>query len=255
MLRQHASALGARQWPAAIDDAPAGRHAPSFPPAPVVVASPPGVAGRQSAPHPADRNPPGDGPRTTRPTLGLIAPNAVATAAVAAHARTSADVTRTTKSAASVAISTAGVRLARQITYDGHATAPAGIDHRSQRAGLDVVACAGARQHADPVPLRQRLAQRGNARACRALMRDLANAIPARPRCPPPNRCRHSTGRHRRGERLPRFGQERSRKARPPHRRGLPLPRRPRPCARHRGGIPRPRTARRRVRLRRREGS
>ena len=178
-----------------------------------------------------------------------------ATAAVAAHARTSADVTSTTKSAASVAISTAGVRLARQVTYDSHAAAPAGIDHRSQRAGLDVVACAGARQHADPVPLRQRLAQRSNARACRALMRDLANAIPARPRCRPPNRCRHSTGRHRQGERLPRFGQERSRTARPPHRRGLPLPRRPRPCARHRGGIPRPRRARRRVRLRRREGS
>ena len=37
----------------------------------------------------AARNPPGDGPRTTNPTLGLIAASTGAIAAVAAHARTS----------------------------------------------------------------------------------------------------------------------------------------------------------------------
>ena len=100
------SAPAERRWQAATDVASAHRHFRVFRRDRVAAASPPRAADPTMRATSTDRKPPGDGPRTTRPTLGLIAPNAEATAVVAAHARTSAVVTSTTKSAASAANST-----------------------------------------------------------------------------------------------------------------------------------------------------
>ncbi len=144
-----------------------------------------------------DRNPAGDGPRTTSPTFGLMAPSAAATAVVAAQPPTSAVVTSTTKSAASTANSTERVIRTGQIADHRCAATPARIDHRGQRSWLDVVTRTDTRQHAQSVESGQGLTQRRESRACRAPKPGPAIAIPASPRSRPPDRCHRSTGRHR----------------------------------------------------------
>ena len=156
------SALVARRWQAAIDDASAGRHAPC-------VSARPGC-GRIAA-------------RSGRPTIRATSSRSQPTGRRTPHHQTDIGVDRAQRrrnrggcgacphvGRGDEHDQVGGIRgdfdrrrqPARQIADDGCAAASAGVDHRGQRSGLDVVAFAGTRQHAEPVPLRQRLAQRGD---------------------------------------------------------------------------------------------
>ena len=113
---------------AAPPDVPAARRALGGPPPPapsaaqpqtavlellgqprVRASSTPAAATAAIAATSSARSPPGDGPRTTSPMLGLIAASTGTIVAVAAHARTSHGLTTTTRSAVSKAISAASV--------------------------------------------------------------------------------------------------------------------------------------------------
>ena len=156
------------------------------------------AAGRRSRATSTDRNPPGDGPRTTRPTLGLIAPTAGATAAAAAQPRTSAVVTSTTRSAASSGEFDRAVESPGQIA--DHGCAAASCPRRSPRPAAAARCRCRARtpdSTLSPSTSRQRLPQRGEVEPA-VLQRQVRPAqTRARPRCRAPDRCHRSTGRRR----------------------------------------------------------
>src|ERR1700739_1691126 len=120
----------------------------------------------------AARNPPGDGPRTTSPRLGLIAASAAEIDAVAAHARTSHRLTTTTRSAASSATCVASVRrrgtsrataappggpAAGTAQNDGYPPAPPAVENGIDRRAVQFVAAPSPGQQADSTLSGQRI--------------------------------------------------------------------------------------------------
>ena len=150
----------AQRQPVVIAAAVATRRVREHRPHPAVPASLASSGSPTISATSADLRPPGDGPRTTTPALGLAADTHGAIAAAAAHDRTSAGATTTTRSAAS---STRLHRICRstgQVADHCRAAAAAGVDHRAKRHGIDITAGATARQNADSMPLRQCVPQR-----------------------------------------------------------------------------------------------
>ena len=240
--REHASR---RRRPVVIAAAVATRRARGHRPHPVAHASRPAAAVRRSRRRRPIVSPPGDGPRTTSADVRIAVPPATgAIAAAAAHDRTSAEVIRTTRSATSRTVSTAAVarRGRSQITV-APPRLPASITAPSGR-GIDVVAGATARQHADPVSCGSASRNAGVAEPT-ALQRQVGPAqAGARPRCPASGRCRHPTGRRRRAAHRAATAPTRSRRPRHPRRRGRRSRRRPRRDDPRRGTRRRRRTAR-----------
>ena len=184
----------APRLPAAIAHAVATRRARAHRRHPAGRASRPAAAVPRSRATSADLRPPGDGPRTTTPALGLADDTHGVIAAAAAHERTSAGAITTTRSATSSTSSTAPCGSPGKITDHGRAAAAAGVEDRAQRSGVDVAAGATTRQHADPVSLRQCVPQRGIAQPT-ALQRQVRPAQSrSRLRSPEPDQCHHPTG-------------------------------------------------------------
>ena len=171
----------------------------------------------------AARNPPGDGPRTTSPRLGLIAASTGAIAAVAAHrphvARADDD-----DEIGCVQRGLGGIgETAGKIAHHGDSPAPARIDHGIHRPGIQFVAAPGAREKAD----RRGAAATPHARPARPAGRPVkpspANAGRVSSRRPATNRCHRPRDRGRPTARRWRQAPGRPRTRRHRHRRSPPI--------------------------------